>query len=105
LFAAVDPETDRHFHTVFIRELCVASGALGCALWDGGVILSRWIYDNPDRLTILFNFTHFFFLICRHSKKKKNVEEKQPKKKKELRDGRGGARASKNPLRAISAFE
>ena len=40
-------------HKVFIRELCVATGALGCALWDGGVVLARWIYENPQRFASL----------------------------------------------------
>ncbi len=44
-----DADRDRYSHKLFIRELCVATGALGCALWDGGVILARWIYDNPSR--------------------------------------------------------
>mmetsp|Transcript_4677 Transcript_4677/g.9431 ORF Transcript_4677/g.9431 Transcript_4677/m.9431 type:complete len:377 (+) Transcript_4677:2895-4025(+) len=33
--------------SVFIRELNLASGGLGCALWDGGVVLARWIFQNP----------------------------------------------------------
>ena len=45
----LDDPSGRRQHRIFIRELCVATGALGCALWDGGVILARWIYDNPQR--------------------------------------------------------
>eukprot|EP00759_Apiculatamorpha_spiralis_P029063 PhF_6_TR31442/c0_g1_i1/m.46133 len=28
---------------VYIREMSIARGALGCATWDGGVVLARWI--------------------------------------------------------------
>ena len=33
-----------HFH---IRELNMLAGGLGCALWDGAVVLARWIAANP----------------------------------------------------------
>jgi hypothetical protein len=33
-------------HEHNIREIPLAGGALGCALWDGGVVLARWIYAN-----------------------------------------------------------
>eukprot|EP00128_Syssomonas_multiformis_P017414 Colp12_sorted_trinity150504_noHs@19596 len=36
-------EWDEEMH---IRELSLATGGLGCALWDGGVVLARWIYNN-----------------------------------------------------------
>ena len=32
--------------SVVIREINVAHGGLGCATWDGGVILARWIKKN-----------------------------------------------------------
>eukprot|EP01137_Pigoraptor_chileana_P018034 Opistho-2@76929 len=46
-FGDYDKKRRKHKDVVFIREISVAAGALGCALWDGGVILARWIYDNP----------------------------------------------------------
>jgi hypothetical protein len=30
-----------------IRELSMLSGGLGCALWDGSVVLARWLAANP----------------------------------------------------------
>ncbi|KJE95421.1 hypothetical protein CAOG_05876 [Capsaspora owczarzaki ATCC 30864] len=45
-FGAYDKKNKSHAHEIHIRELCVATGALGCALWDGGVVLARWIYEN-----------------------------------------------------------
>ncbi|KAK1863457.1 hypothetical protein I4F81_006012 [Pyropia yezoensis] len=35
----------RHRHTFFIRELRVIDGALGCAVWDGGLLLARYLHD------------------------------------------------------------
>ena len=49
-----DEKSKSYEHTIFIRELCVAAGALGCALWDGGVILARYIYDQPRGEHTLF---------------------------------------------------
>jgi len=31
-----------------IREISIIEGALGCAVWDAGVIMSRWAYANKD---------------------------------------------------------
>mmetsp|Transcript_37511 Transcript_37511/g.43787 ORF Transcript_37511/g.43787 Transcript_37511/m.43787 type:complete len:398 (-) Transcript_37511:30-1223(-) len=31
-------------HEHYIREIPLAGGGLGCALWDGGLVLARWIY-------------------------------------------------------------
>lgn len=35
-------------HEHFIREIPLANGALGCALWDGGLVLTRWLYANGE---------------------------------------------------------
>lgn len=36
--------------TIYIRELGLIRGALGCAVWDGGVILARWIFTHRGLL-------------------------------------------------------
>jgi len=41
-----DEEDISNDSCIHIRELCLAEGGLGCALWDGSVILARWIYQN-----------------------------------------------------------
>jgi len=33
---------------IYIREVPILEGGLGCALWDGSIILASWIYDHPD---------------------------------------------------------
>lgn len=33
-------------HEHYIREIPLSGGGLGCALWDGGLVLTRWIYHN-----------------------------------------------------------
>jgi len=33
---------------VYIRELSIVEGGLGCAVWDAAVIMSRWIWENRD---------------------------------------------------------
>eukprot|EP00127_Corallochytrium_limacisporum_P003336 Clim_evm25s148 gene=Clim_evmTU25s148 len=33
-----------------LRELSIVSGGLGCALWDGGVVLARWVHENLDTI-------------------------------------------------------
>eukprot|EP00761_Pharyngomonas_kirbyi_P010472 gb/GECH01010492.1/.p1 GENE.gb/GECH01010492.1/~~gb/GECH01010492.1/.p1 ORF type:complete len:269 (+),score=80.78 gb/GECH01010492.1/:1-807(+) len=33
---------------VYIRELSIIEGGIGCALWDAAIILSRWIMKHPD---------------------------------------------------------
>jgi methylase of polypeptide subunit release factors len=33
-------------HEHNIREIPLSGGALGCALWDGGAVLARWVYLN-----------------------------------------------------------
>lgn len=38
-----------HVQEHYIRELPLAAAGLGCALWDGGVVLSRWVHEHgPD---------------------------------------------------------
>src|SRR3989338_8375487 len=37
-------------HERFIREIPIAIGALGCALWDGGLVLTRWIYKHGEEV-------------------------------------------------------
>lgn len=37
-------------HEHYIREIPIAGGGLGCALWDGGLVLTRWVYDNGPRI-------------------------------------------------------
>ena len=39
-----------HEHEHYIRELPLAEAGLGCALWDGGLVLSRWIYDHGPQI-------------------------------------------------------
>lgn len=43
-FGVYNKKEKQFSHEIFIRELCVSSGALGCALWDGGVVLARYTY-------------------------------------------------------------
>lgn len=33
-------------HEHYIREIPLAGGGLGCALWDGGLVLARWVYQK-----------------------------------------------------------
>eukprot|EP01027_Heterolobosea_sp_BB2_P006168 GEZU01009358.1.p1 GENE.GEZU01009358.1~~GEZU01009358.1.p1 ORF type:complete len:288 (+),score=83.16 GEZU01009358.1:63-926(+) len=33
---------------IYLRELSIIEAGIGCALWDAGIILSRWIYDNAS---------------------------------------------------------
>lgn len=45
------PETERcdvreTHHEHYIREIPIAGGGLGCALWDGGLVLARWVYQQ-----------------------------------------------------------
>lgn len=40
----LDVRDTEHEHNV--REIPIAGGGLGCALWDGGLVLTRWIYGN-----------------------------------------------------------
>lgn len=37
-------------HEHFIREIPIAVGALGCALWDGGLVLARFLYKNGEQI-------------------------------------------------------
>ena len=37
-------------HEHYIREIPLAGGGLGCALWDGGLVLARWVYKNGHRV-------------------------------------------------------
>lgn len=53
-----DGRTTEHEH--FIREIPLVEGALGCALWDGGLVLSRWVYGNGS----LFNGKRVLELGC-----------------------------------------
>jgi hypothetical protein len=34
----------------YIREIPLAGGGLGCALWDGGLVLARWVFKNGPRV-------------------------------------------------------
>jgi SAM-dependent methyltransferase len=38
----------RTVHEHYIREIPLANGGLGCALWDGGLVLARWIYGHGN---------------------------------------------------------
>ncbi len=31
---------------VYLREMNIAAGGVGCACWDAGIILANWIYEN-----------------------------------------------------------
>ena len=33
---------------VHVRELSMVRGGLGCALWDGSIVLARWLARNPQ---------------------------------------------------------
>jgi hypothetical protein len=35
-------------YLVYIRELSIIDGGIGCALWDASIILSRWIRENSS---------------------------------------------------------
>lgn len=37
-------------HEHYIREIPLAGGGLGCALWDGGLVLARWVHHNGAQL-------------------------------------------------------
>ena len=39
-------------HEHFIREIPIAIGALGCALWDGGLVLTRWLYRHGEEVCL-----------------------------------------------------
>lgn len=38
----------RHESQIYVRELSMALGGIGSGLWDGSVVLSRWIYAHRD---------------------------------------------------------
>lgn len=42
-FGRYDKKSDAHEDTIFIRELPVAAGWVGCAIWDAAVIMSRFL--------------------------------------------------------------
>lgn len=33
---------------VFIREMSFINGGVGCAIWDGAIILSRWLFEHEE---------------------------------------------------------
>jgi len=37
-----------HDYEVYIREVSIVEGGLGCAVWDAAIILSRWIWDHQE---------------------------------------------------------
>ena len=45
-FEAYDAREREWEDEVYIRELSIVDGALGCAMWDGGVILTRFVHNN-----------------------------------------------------------
>eukprot|EP01012_Entosiphon_sulcatum_P010591 TRINITY_DN16229_c0_g1_i1.p1 TRINITY_DN16229_c0_g1~~TRINITY_DN16229_c0_g1_i1.p1 ORF type:complete len:356 (-),score=62.49 TRINITY_DN16229_c0_g1_i1:390-1457(-) len=45
-FGKYNSKERRHEMEIYIRELTLAAGALGCAVWDGGVVLARWVFTN-----------------------------------------------------------
>lgn len=47
-FGAYDKRAREYEDELYIREISIVDGGLGCALWDGGVILTRWIYAHLE---------------------------------------------------------
>lgn len=46
--ADVDRKTKCSPDQVHIREMTVAQGGLGCAIWDGSIVLARWMHAHAD---------------------------------------------------------
>jgi predicted nicotinamide N-methyase len=50
-FGAYDKKSKEYEEELYIKELSIIDGGIGCALWDAAIILSRFIYENSQ----LFN--------------------------------------------------
>jgi hypothetical protein len=46
--ASINKKTKCSPDQVYIRELTVSQGGLGCAIWDGSIVLARWLHLHPD---------------------------------------------------------
>ncbi|KAN0050534.1 hypothetical protein ACTA71_003663 [Dictyostelium dimigraforme] len=36
---------------IFLREMSIIEGGIGCSTWDAAIIFSRWVYRNQDAFT------------------------------------------------------
>lgn len=49
-FGNYDKKTKEYEDEIYIRELSIIDGGIGCAVWDAAIILARFIYENADEL-------------------------------------------------------
>ncbi|EGC31266.1 hypothetical protein DICPUDRAFT_57790 [Dictyostelium purpureum] len=47
-FGKYDKKEREHEKEIFIREMSIIEGGIGCSIWDAAIILSRWIYKNQN---------------------------------------------------------
>eukprot|EP00767_Chilomastix_cuspidata_P001943 gnl/Chilomastix_cuspidata/2066.p1 GENE.gnl/Chilomastix_cuspidata/2066~~gnl/Chilomastix_cuspidata/2066.p1 ORF type:complete len:282 (-),score=55.12 gnl/Chilomastix_cuspidata/2066:39-884(-) len=47
-FGKYDKKAKMYEDEIYIRELSFFNGGVGCALWDGSIILGRWIQANLE---------------------------------------------------------
>eukprot|EP00030_Apusomonadida_sp_AF-17_P000211 a13756_24.p2 GENE.a13756_24~~a13756_24.p2 ORF type:complete len:315 (+),score=95.32 a13756_24:38-946(+) len=47
-FGKYDKKEREYPDELYIREISIVDAGLGCALWDGGIILTRWIHKHLE---------------------------------------------------------
>lgn len=47
-FGKYDKKERQYEDEIYIRELSIVDGGIGCAVWDAAIILTRWIYGAPQ---------------------------------------------------------
>ncbi|KYQ90986.1 hypothetical protein DLAC_07875 [Tieghemostelium lacteum] len=50
-FGKYDKKEREYQKELYIREMSIIQGGIGCAIWDAAIILSRWIYAHPEAFT------------------------------------------------------
>ncbi|EFA83969.1 hypothetical protein PPL_03041 [Heterostelium album PN500] len=47
-FGKYDKREKEYEKELFIREMSIIQGGIGCAIWDAAIIMSRWIFKHQD---------------------------------------------------------
>ncbi|GAM19178.1 hypothetical protein SAMD00019534_023530, partial [Acytostelium subglobosum LB1] len=47
-FGKYDKREKEYEKEIFIREMSIIQGGIGCAIWDAAIIMSRWIYKHTQ---------------------------------------------------------
>lgn len=45
-FGKYDKREKEYEKEIYIREMSIIEGGIGCSIWDAAIIISRWIYKN-----------------------------------------------------------